>query len=89
MTLTFPVSSRCIFLVPKSCHCGALTAPLETLREIAHVCAEPSRHSANVDAPGLVNFVAAVAYHFCLNLPAALTQPASTFADLCNVSAKN
>ena len=26
-------------------------------------------------APGLVNFVAAVAYHFCLALPAAFTQP--------------
>ena len=25
--------------------------------------------------PGLVNFVAAVAYHFCLSLPAAFTQP--------------
>ena len=26
-------------------------------------------------APGLVNFVPAVAYHFCLALPAAVTQP--------------
>ena len=26
-------------------------------------------------APGLVNFVPAVAYHFCLNLPAAFSQP--------------
>ena len=26
-------------------------------------------------SPGLVNFVAAIAYHFCLALPAALTQP--------------
>ena len=25
--------------------------------------------------PSLVNFVAAVAYHFCLSLPAAFTQP--------------
>jgi len=25
--------------------------------------------------PGLVNFVAAVAYHSCLSLPAAITQP--------------
>ena len=25
--------------------------------------------------PGLVNFVPAVAYHFCLNLPAAFSQP--------------
>ena len=25
--------------------------------------------------PGLVNFVPAVAYHFCLALPAAFTQP--------------
>ena len=31
----------------------------------------------------LVNFVSAVAYHFCFNLPAAFTQPgALTFADV-------
>ena len=30
-------------------------------------------------APGLVNFVAAVAYHFCLSLPAAFTQPGAAF----------
>ena len=30
---------------------------------------------AKVDATGLVNFVAAVAYHFCQALPAAFTQP--------------
>ena len=29
---------------------------------------------AKVDAPGLVNFIPAVAYHFCLNLPAASTK---------------
>ena len=28
-----------------------------------------------VSAPGLVNSIAAVAYHFCLALPAAFTQP--------------
>ena len=31
--------------------------------------------STNRRAPGLVNFVPALAYHFCLNLPAAFTQP--------------
>ena len=31
--------------------------------------------SSNRRAPGFVNFVPAVAYHFCLNLPAAFTQP--------------
>ena len=31
--------------------------------------------SAKRQASGLVNFVHAVAYHFCLNLPAAFTQP--------------
>ena len=42
------------------------------------------QRSAKVDAPGLVNFIPAVAYHFCLNLPAAFTKPgASTLADLC------
>ena len=30
---------------------------------------------AKVDATGLVNFVAAVAYHICQALPAAFTQP--------------
>ena len=33
---------------------------------------------ANVDAPGLMNFVPALAYHFCLNLPSAFTQPGSS-----------
>ena len=31
--------------------------------------------STNRRAPGLVNFVPALAYHFCLNLSAAFTQP--------------
>ena len=43
--------------------------------------------AAALSQPGnenLVNFVPAVAYHFCLNLPAAFTQPgALTFADVC------
>ena len=40
--------------------------------------------AAEVGAPGLVNFIAAVAYHFFPSLPAAFTQPgASTLADLC------
>ena len=33
--------------------------------------------SAKRRAPGLVNFITAVAYHFCLSLPAAFTQPGS------------
>ena len=42
------------------------------------------QRSAKVDAPSLVNLIPAVAYHSCLNLPAAFTQPgASTLADLC------
>ena len=31
--------------------------------------------STNRRAPGLVNFVPVLAYHFCLNLPAAFTEP--------------
>ena len=31
--------------------------------------------STNRRAPGFVNFVLALTYHFCLNLPAAFTQP--------------
>ena len=44
---------------------------------------------AKVGAPGLVNFITAVAYHFCPSLPATLTQPGvSTFADLCEGHAR-
>ena len=40
--------------------------------------------SAKVGARGLKNFIPAVAYHFCLNLLAAFTQPGvPTLADLC------
>ena len=40
--------------------------------------------SAEVRAPGLVNFITAVAYHFCQSLPEAFTQPGvSTSAELC------
>ena len=40
--------------------------------------------SAKVGTPGLMNFVPALAYHFCLNLPAAFMQHGeSTLADLC------
>ena len=40
--------------------------------------------SAKVDAPGLVNLLPAVAYHFCPSSPAFFTQPgASTLAELC------
>ena len=43
-----------------------------------------AHRSAKVDAPGLVNFITAVPYHFCPSLPAAFMQPgASTLADLC------
>ena len=41
------------------------------------------QRSAKVGAPCLVNFITAVAYQFCLNLPATFTQPgASTLANL-------
>ena len=43
----------------------------------------PVQGSAQRRSPGLVNFVAAVAYYFCLVLPAAFTQPGvHLFADL-------
>ena len=42
------------------------------------------QRSAKVGAPGLVNFITAVAYYFCPSSLAAFTQPsASTLADLC------
>ena len=43
----------------------------------------PVQRLAIVGAPGLVNFITAVAYHFCPSLPAALAQPgALLLADL-------
>ena len=43
--------------------------------------------STNRRAPGLVNFVPALAYHFCLNLPAAFTQPgARLLVEPCSMS---
>ena len=38
--------------------------------------------STNRRALGLVNFVLALAYHFCLNLPAAFTQPGALGGNL-------
>ena len=35
---------------------------------------------ANKLRPGLVNFVTTVAYHFCLSLPAAFTQPGALYS---------
>ena len=37
--------------------------------------------SAQVGSPGLVNFIHAIAYHFCLKLPAVFTQPISLTLD--------
>ena len=37
--------------------------------------------------PGLVKFVPAVAYHFCLNLPGAFSQPGKhSFGDTCKIA---
>ena len=54
------------------------------LRPPLGACAAYLQRLPKVCAPGSVNIVTAVAYHFCLNLHAAFTQPgASTLADLC------
>ena len=49
--------------------------------------------STNRWALGLVNFVPALAYHFCLNMPAPFTQPGArllvepcTFSSLCTLA---
>ena len=48
------------------------------------------QRSAKVGAPGLVNFVTVVAYHFCPRLSAPFTQPgALTLADLCKTGTDN
>ena len=45
---------------------------------------------AEVGAPGLVNFITAVAYHFCPSLPTAFSQPdALTLAVLCTNQREN
>ena len=38
--------------------------------------------------PGLVNVVPAVAHHFCLNLPAAFTQPGCSLLADCPVNVR-
>ena len=56
----------------------------EPLQEMNHGFSVAVQRSAQVGTQGLVNFITAVAYHFCSSLPAAFTQPgASTLADLC------
>ena len=46
--------------------------------------------STNIQALGLVNFVPPLAYHFCLNLPAASTQPgARLLVEPCTVDINN
>ena len=40
---------------------------------------------AKVSSPGLVNYVPAVVYHFCLSLSAAVTQPGDhLLAEICS-----
>ena len=56
------------------------------------ICGEATvQRSAKVGAPGLVNFITAVAYHFCPTLPAAFTQhgalPLANFCTRVAVSA--
>ena len=62
----------------------------EAARKRYHATNLPSvspiiQRSAKVFVRGLVNFVLALAYHFCLNLPAAFTQPrARLLVEPCN-----
>ena len=58
---------------------------LQPERLAKHFCGHLAfGHSANPRTPGLVNFVTAVAYHFCLNLPRAFLQPGkNSFGDPC------
>ena len=60
-------------IVCRSCH----YVKAKILREIYILQGDGGRvqGSANPRAPGLVKFVTAVAYHFCLNLPRAFSQP--------------
>ena len=64
-------------------HCGMTPGVVDAG---AHNSAwqESVQGSAKSQAPGLVNFVPAVAYRICLSLPAALSQPGrSLLADPC------
>ena len=53
------------------------------------ICVPDVQGSTNRRAPGFVNFVLALAYHLCLNLPAAFTQPgARLLVEPCTLSLK-
>ena len=57
---------------------GFSSYPRESARRFLYPVNEscvPVQGSTNRRALGLVNFVPALAYHICLNLPAAFTQP--------------
>ena len=55
-------------------HCG-MTPGVVDARAHNSAWQESIQGSAKRQAPGLVNLVPAVAYHICLSLPAALSQP--------------
>ena len=56
----------------------------EEIKELPDFAEKNIQRSGKVSAPGLVNFITAVAYHFCPSLPAAFTQPVTpTLAGLC------
>ena len=64
-------------------HCG-MTPGVVDARAHNSAWQESIQGSAKSKAPCLVNFVPAVAYHICLSLPAALSQPGrSLLADPC------
>ena len=65
-----------------------IAARLRSCQNMADEISIHVQRSGKVDALRLVNFVPAVAYHHCLNLPAAFTQSgALTFANLCKIFA--
>ena len=43
-----------------------------------HIRQENRNRLMLIDAPGLMDFVPALAYHFCVNLPSAFTQPGAS-----------
>ena len=73
LNLNYPRMDRAMRALVASCLCNG-----------NGWCTMETQSLAKRRTPGLVNFVPAVAYHICLALPAAFTQPRARFsAELC------
>ena len=74
VALTFP-SDSLLSTLPSSIMMKERKHLATQLDECIEALSLSLQGSTNRRAPGFVNFVLTLAYHFCLNLPAAFTQP--------------